>query len=130
MSKDARAGQRHLVDRLFSILDTFTPGEPRLTVSDISRRTLLPVATVHRLANQLAQEGALERGDDGRYGIGIRLMEIARLEHHALRLRSVALPWMLRLQEETGSMVLLCVLSGPDVVVLEQVAGTVQLGFP
>ena len=129
MSRDGQ-GRRHLVDRIFCILDAFSPGEPRLTVSDLSRRTRLPVATVHRLANQLAQEGALERGDDGRYGIGIRLLEIARLEHHALRLRSVALPWMLRLQEETGSMVLLCVLSGPDVVVLEQVAGTAQLGFP
>jgi DNA-binding IclR family transcriptional regulator len=130
MSKDARAGQRHLVDRLFSILDTFTPGEPRLTVSDISRRTLLPVATVHRLANQLANEGALERGDDGRYGIGIRMLEIARMEERALRLRSVALPRMLRLQEATGSMVLLCVLSGKDVVVLEHVAASANNGFP
>jgi DNA-binding IclR family transcriptional regulator len=130
MSRDEQVGQRHLVDRVFSILDAFTPGEPRLTVSDISRRTLLPVATAHRLANQLANEGALDRGSDGRYGIGLRLLEIGRLEQHALQLRSVALPWMFRLQEATGSLVLLCVLSGDDVVVLEQVAVGVHHGFP
>ncbi len=129
MSRDHQEGQRHLVDRLFSILDAFTPSEPRLTVSDISRRTLLPVATAYRLATQLANEGALDRGEDGRYGIGIRLLEIARLEQHTLRLRSAALPRMLRLQEQTDSAVLLCVLSGKDVVVIEHVASILRPGL-
>ena len=113
--------QRHLTDRLFGILDAFTPQEPRLSLSDISRRTQLPVATVHRLVTQLSDRGVLDRGDDGRYGIGFRLGEIARLEPHALRLRSAALPRMFRLQEATRSTVLLCVLSRDDVVVIEQV---------
>lgn len=130
MSRDQQEGQRHLVDRLFSILDAFTPAEPRLTVSDISKRTLIPVATAYRLATQLANEGALDRGDDGRYGIGIRLLEIGRLEQHALTLRSTALPNMLRLQEETGSAVLLCILSGADVVVIEHVASSLRADFP
>lgn len=130
MRKDQQQSQRHLTDRLFGILDAFTPQEPRLTVSDISRRTLLPVATVHRLVTQLANRGALDRGDDGRYGIGIRLCEIARLEQHALRLRSAALPRMLRLQEATSSAVLLCVLSHGDVVVIEQVTSSAGLGLP
>jgi len=130
VNRDQQEGQRHLVDRLFSILDAFTPTEPRLTVSDISKRTLLPVATAYRLATQLANEGALDRGDDGRYGIGIRLLEIARLEQHTLRLRSIALPSMLRLQEETDSAVLLCVLSGKDVVVIEHVGSNLQAVIP
>jgi DNA-binding IclR family transcriptional regulator len=130
VNRDQQEGQRHLVDRLFSILDAFTPSEPRLTVSDISRRTLIPVATAYRLATQLANEGALDRGDDGRYGIGIRLLEIARLEQHTLRLRSIALPSMLRLQQETDSAVLLCVLSGKDVVVIEHVAANLQVTIP
>ena len=130
MNRDQQEGQRHLVDRLFSILDAFTPSEPRLTVSDISKRTLIPVATAYRLATQLANEGALDRGDDGRYGIGIRLLEIARLEQHTLRLRAVALPSMLRLQEETDSAVLLSVLSGKDVVVIEQVAANLPAAMP
>jgi DNA-binding IclR family transcriptional regulator len=130
VSRDQQEGQRHLVDRLFSILDAFTPAEPRLTVSDISKRTLIPVATAYRLATQLANEGALDRGDDGRYGIGIRLLEIARLEQHTLRLRSAALPKMLRLHEETGSAVLLCVLSGKDVVVIEHAASNLRADIP
>jgi DNA-binding IclR family transcriptional regulator len=127
---DQQQSQRHLTDRVFGILDAFTPQEPRLTVSDISRRTLLPVATVHRLVRQLANWGALDRGDDGRYGIGLHLCEIARLEHHGLRLRSAALPRMSRLQEATGSTVLLCVLHRDDVVVIEQVTSGADLGLP
>lgn len=130
MPTTPQPSQRHLTDRLFGILDAFTPQEPRLTVSDISRRTHLPVATVHRLVTQLANRGALDRGEDGRYGIGFRLCEIARLEPHALTLRSVALPRMFRLQEATRSTVLLCVLSRDDVVVIEQVAAEAGLASP
>ena len=43
----ARVDQRHLAERLFGILDAFTAERPRLSLSDISRRTELPVATVH-----------------------------------------------------------------------------------
>ena len=104
--------------------DAFTAERPRLSLSDISRRTGLPVATVHRLIAQLASWGALDRGDDGRYGIGIRLWEVATLEHRTLGLREAARPLLLRLQQDTGSTVLLTVLDGDETVVVEQVSGS------
>jgi DNA-binding IclR family transcriptional regulator len=121
-------GQRHLVVRVFGILEAFSPDHPRLTLSDIRRRTSLPVATVHRLVTQLAALGALERGTDGRYSIGIRLWEIATLEPRGYQLRNVARPFLFRLQENTGSTVLLSVLDGTDTVVIEHVQALGEAG--
>jgi DNA-binding IclR family transcriptional regulator len=123
-----RVDQRHLAARLFGILDAFTAERPRLSLSDISRRTGLPVATVHRLIAQLVSWGALDRGDDGRYGIGIRLWEVATLEHRTLGLRESARPLLLRLQQDTGSTVLLTVLDDDETVVVEQVSGGPSAG--
>jgi DNA-binding IclR family transcriptional regulator len=121
-------GQRHLVVRVFGILEAFAPDHPLLTLSDIRRRTGLPVATVHRLVTQLAALGALERGTDGRYSIGIRLWEIATLEPRGYQLRDVARPFLFRLQESTGSTVLLSVLDGTDTVVIEHVQALGEAG--
>jgi len=110
-------------DRIFSILDVFTANRPRLTLSAISRRSGHPIATVHRLTSALVQLGVLDRGEDGQYGIGIRLWEIARLEHRTLRLREIALPLLLRLHRSTGSAVLLSVLDDTEAVIIEQISG-------
>jgi DNA-binding IclR family transcriptional regulator len=119
----ARAEQRHLAERLFGILDVFTPERPRLSLSDISRRAGLPVATAHRLVGQLTRCGALDRGDDGHYGIGIRLWQVASLEHRTLCLREVARPFMSELNDRTGCAVQLSVLDGRDIVIVDQVCG-------
>ena len=79
-----RGSNGRLVARLFAILETFTSERPRLTLSDLSRRTGLPVGTVHRLVTQLVSFGALDRSADGRYGIGIRLWEIGLVEPRGL----------------------------------------------
>jgi DNA-binding IclR family transcriptional regulator len=124
----ARVDQRHLAERLFGILDAFTAERPRLSLSDISRRTGLPVATVHRLIAQLVSCGALDRGNDGRYGIGIRLWEVASLEHRTLGLREATRPLLLRLQQNTGSTALLTILDGDETVVVDQVSGNPSVG--
>jgi DNA-binding IclR family transcriptional regulator len=121
-------GQRHLVVRVFGILEAFSPDHPWLTLSDIRRRTRLPVATVHRLVTQLTAIGALERGADGRYSIGIRLWEIATLEPRGHQLRDVARPFLFRLQENIGSTVLLSVLDGTETVVIEHVQALGETG--
>ncbi len=61
--------------------------QPELTVTELARRTGLPLTTTHRLAGELVAGGALERGEDGRYRIGLRLWEIASLAPRGLGLR-------------------------------------------
>src|ERR671910_1651195 len=48
--------------RLLQVLFAFRPGHTRLTLAELARRTGMAQATVHRLALELGEAGALERG--------------------------------------------------------------------
>lgn len=64
------AAAKSVAERVFMVLLSFDPRHRSMTLSEISRRTGLPVATVHRLLHKLETMGAVERSADGRYGIG------------------------------------------------------------
>ena len=112
---------RSVTGRVLSVLDAFA-GQRRLTLSDISRRTGIPLATTHRLVNELLSWGALERGQNRRYQIGLHLWAIAATAPRWPALREVALPFIDDLHEASGRRhVRLVVLDGTQVVLVEQV---------
>jgi DNA-binding IclR family transcriptional regulator len=61
----AEAG-RSVLGRALAVLDTFSNERPEQTLGAICAATGLPSATTHRLANELAAWGALERVGRGR----------------------------------------------------------------
>lgn len=63
-------GGKSVTERVFTVLLSFDIRHRTMTLSEISRRTGLPVATAHRLLHQLEDMGAVERNAQGRYGIG------------------------------------------------------------
>ena len=109
--------------KLLSLLDAFTEGNAAWTLSELSRRTGLPLTTTHRLAGELQRWGGLERGEDGRYRIGLRLVELAALCPRGTGLRDVALPFMQDLYEATHQNVQLAVRDGLDGVYIERISG-------
>lgn len=110
------------VGRVFDVLDVFGHGES-LTLSEMSRRSGLPLSTTHRLAGDLTGVGALEREPSGAYHVGLRLWEIATRAPRGVGLREVALPFMEDLYESTHENVQLGVRDGLDVVFVERIAG-------
>lgn len=121
---DRRTGTRPPVTRrVLGILEAFTPERPALTLTEICRRTGLPLATAHRLVSELVAWGALERGRDGAYRIGLRLWEVASLAPRGPGLREAALPFMEDLYEATHQNVQLAVLDGLEVIYLERLSG-------
>src|ERR1044072_948890 len=70
---------RSVTGRVLSVLDAFAGEHRRLTLSDISRRTGMPLATTHRLVGELLSWGALERTRSGRYEIGLHLWAVAAM---------------------------------------------------
>ncbi|WP_132422731.1 IclR family transcriptional regulator [Pseudonocardia endophytica] len=111
--------------RVLDVLGAFTEEAPELTLTAISRRTGIPLTTVHRLAGELVAGGALERGEDGRYRIGLRLWEIAALAPANLGLRERAMPFLEDLHEVTRHNVTLAVPDpedGSEVVYLERLS--------
>src|SRR5690349_2554936 len=108
--------------RALSILDTFSAERPVLTLSEISRRSGLPLTTTHRLVAELSRWGALEQTDAG-YHIGLRLWEVASLVPQQVGLREAAMPFLEDVYEATRENVQLAVLDGTDVVYLERISG-------
>src|SRR4051812_50215214 len=86
---------------MLAVLAAFGPAHSSLTLSEISRRSGLSLTTTHRLVGELRTWGALERGADGRYGIGLRLLELGALAPHGLQLREGAVPYVADLHQVT-----------------------------
>ena len=117
-----------VTSRVLAVLGAFGAEHPMLSLTQLSRRTGLPMATTHRLVGELAAWGALERDRRGRYRIGLRLWEIGSLAPRGLGLREIALPYLEDLYEATHENVQLAVLDGGDVVFLERIAGRTSVG--
>jgi DNA-binding IclR family transcriptional regulator len=109
--------------RALRLFEAFSPRYRLLGLTDIARRAGLPVSTVHRLVADLAAWGALERADDGRYRIGLRLWEVATLAPRGLGLREAALPFLEDLYEATHQNVHLAVRDRTEALYLERLSG-------
>ncbi|MHA4853547.1 MULTISPECIES: IclR family transcriptional regulator [unclassified Rhodococcus (in: high G+C Gram-positive bacteria)] len=118
----AGADERSMLGRAFLVLGAFTSERPRLSQSELSRRTGLPLPTVHRLCRQLVEHGALERADDGTYEIGVQLWELGALAPRAHGLRQVALPYLEDLYEATRENVQLVVREGLEALYIERLS--------
>ncbi len=109
--------------RLLSVLDVFGEDRPVLTLTELAEGTGMPLSTVHRLVGELVGWGALERGADGRYRVGLKLWELGSLSPRSLPLRDLALPFLKDLAEVTHENVQLSVLDGGHVVFVERLSG-------
>jgi DNA-binding IclR family transcriptional regulator len=109
--------------KVMAILDAFAPGDRGVTLTEICRRSGLPLATGHRLLGELTSGGFLERHPDGTYRIGIRLWRIAAQSPAAAGLRELALPHMEDLYEATHENVQLAVVRNGRALYLERLRG-------
>ncbi len=112
-----------MIDRALRLLECFDTDRPRLTLGELSKRSGIPLSSTHRLADRLAAWGALERDDEGRFTVGLRLYEVASLAPRAHGLRERALPYMGDLAEVTRQHVLLGVLDGEEALLVERLSG-------
>ncbi|MFG1708067.1 IclR family transcriptional regulator [Nonomuraea sp. M3C6] len=112
--------RRSVLRRALHILDTCKDAEGGLSLSELSRRSGVPLTTTHRIVAELHEWGALERDDSGDYLIGLRLWEVAALAPRSVGLQRVALPFMQDLFETTHRGVHLAVREKDEVVFVER----------
>jgi IclR family transcriptional regulator, acetate operon repressor len=118
--RDAPA--RSVLERAFRILGSYGPADRNLTLAEMTRRTGIPKATVHRLVGELLQLGMLE-GGHGLYRLGMRAFELGQLVPLQRDLRDAALPFMQDLFEAAHETAHLAVLDGTEVLYLEKISG-------
>lgn len=118
-------GVDSVLGRALSLLHAFAPQDAGLSLAELSRRTSIPKATVHRLVAELTRWGMLEPGAGGVH-LGMRLFELGQLAPRQRSLREAALPYLNDLHEATHETVHLAVLEGVaalEVVYLEKLTG-------
>ncbi len=111
--------------RAVAILREFSEANPTLTVGEIARRLDLHKSTVSRILATLAEEGVVwQNPADGRYSLGLGLVEMAGVALGRIDVRAAALPHMDRLAEQVGETITVCVRRGQDAVTVAQVSST------
>lgn len=111
-----------VIDRVTRVLETFSAERTVQTASEIGRRAGLPSATAHRLVDDLVAAGLLERDEDRRIRLGMRLWELALRGSMALRLRQAALPHMETVQSVVREHTQLAVLEHSEALFLERLS--------
>src|SRR3984885_6446585 len=111
-----------VLNRAFRVLASFGPDDRSLSLTSLSARAGLPAPSALRIARKLVELGALERDEDGRYMVGLRLLEIASLAPRGHGLRGTALPYMEDLHHATGQHVLLAVRDGREAILVERLS--------
>jgi DNA-binding IclR family transcriptional regulator len=112
-----------VTSRVAALLSAFETEHNAMSLSELSRRTQLPLTTVHRITGELTRHGLLERDEYQRYRIGLRLWEIASTASRAVDLRAAASPMLQDLYASTRENVQLAVLDGTEAVYLELLSG-------
>ncbi len=99
------------VNRVCSILDAFSEENKALTLTEVSRAVNLPKSTTFRLLSALEEKGILTRDPDGRsFRLGYMLIHLGILAQSSNELRTVALPVLRKLSEQTRETSVLSVL--------------------
>ncbi|MFI8823116.1 IclR family transcriptional regulator [Streptomyces sp. NPDC053431] len=123
-----------LLDKAARVLAAFEGAEPRLSLTEVIRRSGVPRSSAHRILDQLVRLRWLDR--EGRdYRMGVRMLELGALAAHHNRLRRAALPHLHALHESTGHLVHLSVLDGgvdgvDGVLCLERIGGSEDSAVP
>ena len=99
-----------VLDKAVLILGALVAGPASL--SELVARTSLSRATAHRLAVALESHGLVRRDDDGRFALGLRLVELGRAAADAIPLAVAARPALAELRDATQESVQLYVRDG------------------
>ena len=109
--------------RAVRVLEAFDSGVRDLSVSEICRKTGMPLSTAHALAGQLVEVGLLERLPSRRYRIGLHMWELAVRTPGAVGMREIATPYLRTVLATLGHHVQLGILQEGEVLYLERLSG-------
>ncbi len=116
------------IGRMTLILDAFGD-DTELSQHELTARTGLPKATIHRTVRLLVRFGWLQRLGD-QFRLGTRLFEMGGRVVTTSRLRETAIPFLEDLYEVTHEIVNLGALDGTEVIYIEKIGSHRRIDTP
>jgi IclR family pca regulon transcriptional regulator len=103
--------------RGLQVLACFTPQQPELSLTEITRLVGMPKGTVHRFVTALERHGYLVRGATAKtYTLGLKILELGYASLRGLQAPEIALPYLERLAQETDESASMAILDGTEIV--------------
>lgn len=110
---------RTVTNKVLAILATYEHSPGALSLTQLADGAGLPLPTAHRLVAELVGWGALERDENGRYAVGLRLWEIA--QNAQRELRDAARPYLQDLFSLTQETAHLAVREGHEALYIDRI---------
>lgn len=122
LTKDASGSpQTGTLDKALSVLEIVVDSGQAMRFTDILNQADQPRGTLHRQLTNLVREGLLTVNPDRSYAPGLRLLKFASQAWFGNEVRAAAQPHLKALHEATGESVHLAVLSGAEIIYLDQI---------
>lgn len=116
------------LDKALTLLNYFNSDKRVIGLSELSRLSDMPKATVYRMISTLQAHGFISKvsvmGKDNQYRLGLRFLEFANLVSEDLEIRSIALPHMEKLRDKLNEAVQLIIRDGNEAVYVEKLECT------
>jgi len=123
MSGNGAGTGASVASRVLALLGAFDNDHRSLTLTELARRSELPLATAHRLVGELVGWGALARQPGGEYVVGRRLWDVGLLAPVQSGLRQIASPFLHDIYGATLATVHLAVRDGLEGLYVDRLSG-------
>ncbi len=111
------------------VLKAFTASHPSWGVTELANHLELSKSSVHRILSTLVDSAMLEQHQNGRYGVGLAMFDLAAAAPTQRGLHEALLLPMTELRNRTGETVQVGVLDGRQVVYVERLDSPHTLRF-
>ncbi len=116
------------LDKALKLLAYFNADRRVIGLSELSRLSNMPKATVYRMISTLQRHGFIKKvsivGKDNQYKLGLRFLEYAKLVSEDLEIRKIALPYMEKLRNKVNECVQLIIRDEDEAVYIEKLECT------
>lgn len=93
---------------------------PKLSLNDMVKLSGIPKTSIHRMVGSLEGMGFLQKGEDGKYALGLLFLQFGQLVADRLDIRQIAIPAMTALRDEVEEAVNLIVRDGNEAMYIEK----------
>lgn len=120
-----RGDGRTVTSKTLALLGAFESGPTAQSLSQLAEHADLPLPTAHRLVGELLSWGALERDEQGRYSVGLRLWTVA--QNAGRHLRETARPHLQDLFSLTHETAHIAIRDGDEALYIDRIYGSARV---